>query len=264
MGRPCPGLVTKQSKAYTEAMSKTKILIVEDESIIAKDLQTILTDEGYEVPYTATNSKDALKYTEELRPDLILMDVIIQGPVDGVTTAKIINNLYDIPIIFLSAYSDKNTLSRARDVGSYGYLLKPCDERELAIAVDFGLQKARMDRMLKHQNQLLTSAICSIEAGAVVLNKNHQIELINSQAESLTGWKDAELSKKNIHEIFPHFDPLNQKTNELFEGSFTTKEGQTLKLNIKICPLQDSEQQVTGTLLTISWPSVAIARRSAS
>lgn len=125
-------------------MTSTKILIVEDESIIAKDLQTILRDAGYEVPHTANNSKDALRFVEEISPDLILMDVIIKGPVDGITTAQIIGTLYDIPVIFLSAYSDKMTLDRARVVGSFGYLLKPCDERELLIAVDFGLQKANM------------------------------------------------------------------------------------------------------------------------
>lgn len=233
-------------------MNKTKILVVEDESIIAKDLQTILTEAGYEVPFTASNSKDALKYTEELMPDLILMDVIIQGPVDGITTAQIINHLYDIPIIFLSAYSDKNTLDRARSVGSFGYLLKPCDERELLIAADFGLQKARMDRLLKAKNRLLTAVICNIETGAIVINNDHKIELVNPQAQTILGWKDAELNKKPIQELIQGYDAILQSSNEDLKGPFATKKDGPLQLNFKISPLFDNDNTPTGTLIYIS------------
>ncbi len=234
-------------------MIKTKILVVEDESIIAKDLQTILTEAGYEVPYTASNSKDALKYTEDLMPDLILMDVIIQGPVDGITTAQIINHLYDIPIIFLSAYSDKNTLDRARSVGSFGYLLKPCDERELLIAVDFGLQKARIDRLLKAQNRLFTAVICNIASGAIVVNNDNKIELVNPQAQAILGWKDADLHKKPIQELIQGYDSILQPGKDEFQGPFINKKDAPITLNFKTIPLRDNDNKPTGTLIYVSW-----------
>lgn len=186
-------------------MKNTKILIVEDESIIAKDLQSILTEAGYEVPYTADNSKEALHYVEILAPDLILMDVVIKGPVDGITTAQIISSLYDIPIIFLSAFSDRATLDRARIVGSFGYLLKPCDERELLIAVDFGLQKANMDRALKQRNDLITSVISQFEKGIIITNNEGLIEVINEKALQFLGSTENETIHRAIDEVLPGF-----------------------------------------------------------
>lgn len=233
-------------------MEKIKILIVEDESIIAKDLQTILTEAGYEVPYTASNSRDALKYTEDLLPDLILMDVIIQGPVDGITTAQIINHVYDIPIIFLSAYSDKNTLDRARGVGSFGYLLKPCDEKELLIAIDFGLQKARMDRLLKAQNKLLSSVISNFDAGAIVVNRAGQIELVNPQAQAILGWKDADLAKKPISELIQGYDLIVASPQEEYKAAFITKMQGPLQLSFKQQPLTDNDHNPTGHLIYLN------------
>lgn len=233
-------------------MSKKKILIVEDESIIAKDIQSILTEAGYEVPYFASNSKDALKYIEEIKPDLILMDVIIKGPVDGVTTAQIINQLYDIPIIFLSAYSDNHTLERAKQTSSFGYLLKPCDERELVIAVDFGLQKANMDRLLKNQNKLFSSVICNIETGAIVLNQKRCVELINHQAQLILGWKDFEVLKKNIHEFIPSFESVTLEKKDSYQVNvFTHKSGQAL-LTLRNIELTDEQNNITGYLIFIS------------
>ena len=232
-------------------MEKTRILIVEDESIIAKDLQSILTEAGYHAPFTAANSKDALKYTEELKPDLILMDVIIQGPVDGITTAQIINHVYDIPIIFLSAYSDKNTLDRARGVGSFGYLLKPCDDKELLIAIDFGLQKARMDRLLKAQNRLLSSVIGHFESGAVVINRLGQIELINPQAQKILGWTDSDLAKKPIDQLVQGFVRLIENPQEEYRAPFITKNNGLIELTFRVQKLKDSDNHDTGALIYV-------------
>jgi PAS domain S-box-containing protein len=233
-------------------MERPKILIVEDESIIAKDLQTILGDAGYDVPYTAANSRDALRYTEELKPDLILMDVVIQGPVDGITTAQIINHVYDIPIIFLSAYSDKNTLDRARGVGSFGYLLKPCDERELLIAVDFGLQKARMDRMLKAQNRLLTSVIGNFDAGAIVINEKGIIQLINPQAQAVLGWQDSDLANRHISDLILRFNDVTAENTEDYRAPFISKSNGPLNMEFKVQQLFDQNKVKTGKLIYIA------------
>lgn len=233
-------------------MNKKKILIVEDENIIAKDLQHILKEAGYDVPYCASNSKDALKYIDELQPDLILMDVIIKGPVDGITTAQIVNQLYEIPIIFLSAYSDNHTLDRAKQTSSFGYLLKPCDERELVIAVDFGIQKANMDKMIKTQNKLYSSVIKNIDTGAIVLNHKRCIELINTQAQNILGWKDFEVLKKNIHEYIPSYESITTDKKESYKVQvFTSKAGQVL-LNLRNIELTDDQNTTTGYLIFLS------------
>jgi PAS domain S-box-containing protein len=235
-------------------MDRIKILVVEDESVIAKDIQTILTEAGYIVPYTASNSKDAVKYAELLKPDLILMDVIIQGPVDGISTAQIINQLYDIPIIFLSAYSDKNTLDRARTVGSFGYLLKPCDEKELLIAVDFGLQKARMDRMIKNQNKLLASVISNIPTGALVINLEGDIELLNGNAQKILGWTENEILKKPFKNYVLNFDPAKAEPNKPYEVSYLNRDGAERPINLQLQKLYSNDGQITGILAYISEP----------
>ncbi|MEY4616310.1 MAG: hypothetical protein RJB66_1270 [Pseudomonadota bacterium] len=234
-------------------MEQTKILVVEDESIIAKDLQNILIEAGYDVPYTAANSKDALKYTEELNPDLILMDVIIQGPVDGITTAQIISHVYEIPIIFISAYSDKATLDRARSIGSFGYILKPCDEKELLITIDFGLQKARMDKLIKAQNRLLSSVLSNLETGAVVINEKGQIEFINPPVQQVLGWKDSELLKKSISELIPNYNQITNQSVEEYQGQFLTKNSGLMDLKFKLQLLTDNNNLPTGKLIQFSF-----------
>lgn len=233
-------------------MNKIKVLIVEDESIIAKDLQTILREAGYDVPYTAATSKEALKYTEEIKPDLILMDVVIKGSVDGISTAQVINGLYDIPIIFLSAYSDKMTLERARTIGSFGYLLKPCDEKELLIAVDFGLQKARMDRLIKTQNKLYSAALENLEKGVIVLNDAGGIELINPQAQILLGWKEADIQQLTIHHLLPELSTLILETETGKEGGkIKTNDNHLDGLVFKPQRLMNHEEKICGTLIYV-------------
>lgn len=233
-------------------MEKKKVLIVEDESIIAKDLQIILVEAGYDVPFTATNSKDALKYTEELMPDLILMDVVIQGPVDGITTAQIVNQIYDIPIVFLSAYSDKSTLERARSVGSFGYLLKPCDDRELLISVDFGIQKAQFERILKDHNKLLRSVICQIEPGAIVVDLHGKIDLLNPQAQMMLGWQDSEINKTSIEELIENFHEITKDQKDHYSGLFKTKKNGSLMFDFRLQKLEDNDKRPTGFLLYLN------------
>jgi PAS domain S-box-containing protein len=242
-------------------MELKKILVVEDENIIAKDLQLILSEAGYHVPYTAANSKDALKYAEELQPDLILMDVIIQGPVDGIATAHIISQTHDTPVIFLSAYSDKKTLERAKQLGSFGYLLKPCDDRELLIAVDFGIQKASVDRLLRDNNRLLKSALCHLEPGAIVVNLDGKIDLINSQAQVILGWMDNEINNRSVSDLIQNFDELVKENKETYEAVFNSKKNGSIKLAFKLQKISDNDKKPTGFLIYISSEMTASLRK---
>ncbi|MCK5198722.1 MAG: response regulator, partial [Spirochaetales bacterium] len=112
-------------------MKQEKILIVEDERIIALDLQRRLMRFGYHDPVITTNGLDALKAIDSNRPDIILMDIMLSSDFDGIETATIINEKYNIPLIFLTAYSDEKTVERAKKAEPYGYILKPFKEKEL-------------------------------------------------------------------------------------------------------------------------------------
>src|SRR5690242_1151817 len=105
--------------------ARKSILIVEDEGIVAKDLQRDLADLGYEVPVVAATSEDALRSASSRCPDLALMDVHIRGPRDGIETASLLRTRFHVPVIFLTALADEQTLERVLTTEPYGYLTKP-------------------------------------------------------------------------------------------------------------------------------------------
>jgi signal transduction histidine kinase len=123
------------------AAKAINILIVEDELLIAKNLSHKLESLGYQIVGIVSCGADAIQRAGEMKPDLILMDIVIKGDIDGIETAVIINQKFDIPIIYTTAYADDETLQRAENTGSYGYLLKPFKQREVHATIKIALSK---------------------------------------------------------------------------------------------------------------------------
>jgi len=130
-------------------MSTARVLIVEDESIIALDIQTSLQNAGYQVVSIATNAEEALSYTADLQPDLVLMDIRLRGEMDGVETAEQIRQTWQLPVIFLTAHADENTLSRAKKTQPFGYILKPFEDRELITMIEIALSRHRAETIIQ-------------------------------------------------------------------------------------------------------------------
>tara|TARA_R110002049_G_scaffold72169_5_gene186229 strand:- start:1414 stop:2097 length:684 start_codon:yes stop_codon:yes gene_type:complete len=130
-------------------MNSERVLIVEDENVVALDLTRRLKKLGYCVIGMASNAKRALSLVDKHAPDLVLMDIHIQGHTDGIEIARILYDKYQIPVIFLTAYSEEATLNRAKESKPYGYLLKPYSERELHAGIQVALEKSRADRKLR-------------------------------------------------------------------------------------------------------------------
>ena len=120
-------------------MPDARILIVEDEGIQALDMQRRLTALGYPVPVIASSGEEALQKTAVSRPDLVLMDIMLPGKIDGIMAAEKIRAGFDIPVIYITAYADEDTLRRARITEPHGYIVKPFKERELYITIDIAL-----------------------------------------------------------------------------------------------------------------------------
>ena len=112
-------------------MKTRQILVVEDERIVADDIKMILQRLGYVVSGMASSGEEAVKKAEEIHPDLVLMDIVLEGKMDGVESASIIRYRFDIPVVYLTAYSDKKTLERAKVTEQFGYILKPFEDREV-------------------------------------------------------------------------------------------------------------------------------------
>ena len=182
-------------------MKKKKILVVEDERIIAIDLQRRLERFGYIVVAIAASGEQALKLIKEHLPDIILMDIMLVGDIDGIETATIIKDQFSIPVIFLTAYSDEKTLDRAKVAEPSGYILKPFKDKELYTTIDISLYKYRVDQELKRQQRWSTAILHSIGDGILATDTDDKIILLNPIAEKILGWVEKEAVGKNISEI---------------------------------------------------------------
>jgi CheY-like chemotaxis protein len=123
---------------------KAKIVVVEDEIIILKDIKQKLKSIGYEVPASVSSGEEALKKVEEIRPDLVLMDIQLEGEMDGIEVANQIVSKFNIPVIYLTSYSDSKTFNRAIGTEPDNYLVKPFDETELKTAIETSLFQKRL------------------------------------------------------------------------------------------------------------------------
>ena len=136
-----------------------KILIVEDESIVGLDIQNRLQHLGYEVPGVASSGEEAIQLASEIEPDLVLMDIMLQGDIDGVESADIIRERFGFSVIFLTAYSDENTLQRAKITEPFGYILKPFKERELYTTIEVVLSRHEAEIKLRRAHDELEQRV---------------------------------------------------------------------------------------------------------
>ena len=144
-------------------MEKPVIFIVEDEAIVANDIKETLKSLGYDVKGIAKSGEIALEKIKELKPDLVLMDIHLSTQMDGVETAGKVHVLYNIPVIYLTAYADKALLDRAKVTEPYGYVIKPYDERELHSVIEMALYKHRIEREIKKRDDVLFAVSSAVE-----------------------------------------------------------------------------------------------------
>jgi len=144
-------------------MDKARILVVEDEAIVAMDIADTLRNLGHEVTDTVPSRERAIESTKEDRPDLILMDIGLKGEMDGIQTAELIRSQFSIPVIFLTAYADEKTVERAKIAAPCGYLTKPFEEKDLRIAVEVGLYRARLESEREALIKELQEALAKIK-----------------------------------------------------------------------------------------------------
>ncbi len=138
-------------------MSKVRVLVVEDEFIVSKDIQNSLVKLGYEVVGSAATGEKALEVAMETRPDVILMDIMLKGEINGIETAQNILKEFNVPIIFLTAYTDENTLGKAKQVQPFGYIIKPFKEIDLHTTIEMAIFKHAKDmEVLKERNLFYT------------------------------------------------------------------------------------------------------------
>lgn len=174
-------------------MEKCRILIVEDEAIIAMELRETLTHLGYTVVGNELRGEDAVRTAGRLRPDVVLMDIRLKGPMDGIEAADRIARRYDIPVIYTTAHSDRETLSRAIRSQPYGYIIKPYNERDLYSNIEMALHKHRVKTRLEESPEMVDSALNMIAGAVVVTDAEGRVERLNLEAERVTGYRLADV-----------------------------------------------------------------------
>jgi PAS domain S-box-containing protein len=182
-------------------MEKTNILIVEDESIVAKEIKITLQELGYAVSGIVSSGKKAIEKVEESKPGLVLMDIKLKGEIDGIEAAGQINARYDIPIVYLTAYADERILERAKITEPFGYILKPFSDRELHSTIEIALYKHRMQQKLIDHAKWLSTTLTSLGDAVIATDEDGCVKFLNPVAQSLTGWTMEEASGRELTDI---------------------------------------------------------------
>jgi PAS domain S-box-containing protein len=183
-------------------MKKARILVVEDEAIIAKDIRRRLEKHGYEVSSTVSTGGEAVRRAGEDEPDLILMDIVLPGDIDGVDAAGIIRSRNDIPVVYLTAYTNEAIVERAIRTEPFGYITKPFEDSELCRTIEMALFKHRMERRLRESEEWLATTLRSMGEAVVATDRGSAVRFMNPVAEGITGWQGEEASGRPVTDIF--------------------------------------------------------------
>lgn len=174
-------------------MSKINVLVVEDESIVSKDIQHSLKKLGYNVVGASSTGEKAIELAGEERPDIVLMDIMLKGEMNGIEAAEKIKELYSIPIVFLTAYADESTLSKAKRTEPYGYILKPFKEIDLHTTIEMAVYKHGKEQEMVKERDLLFSLVENKDgSGDYIFVKSNSklVKLNNSEIYYIEALKD--------------------------------------------------------------------------
>ena len=178
------------------------ILIVEDQRVVARDIEAHLTRLGYSVAGITASGSEAVRLAGELRPDLVLMDIRLEDDIDGVDAAVQIRERLRLPVIYLTAYADSETLRRAKITEPLAYVLKPFEERELRTVLEVALYKHRADRKIGESERRYAVTLASIGDAVIATDERGRITFMNPVACSLTGWPPGEAAGRPLGEVF--------------------------------------------------------------
>jgi PAS domain S-box-containing protein len=183
-------------------MTPARILIVEDDRIVARDISQQLARIGHSVVGMTANGEEAIALAFDSRPDLILMDVRLAGTLDGVETALRIREQYRIPVVYLTAYADDDTVTRASMTEPFGYLLKPFENSQLRTVIEMALYKHNAERRLRESERRYAATLSSIGDAVIATDNEARITFLNPVAEQLTGWTHEEALGLPVGEVF--------------------------------------------------------------
>jgi len=230
-------------------MNDVKILVVEDDASSAIILEKILIKGGYEVTAVVNNGEAALKEIPARQPDIILMDISISGGMDGVETATRIKAHHDLPIIYMTGYSDEATIDRAKKTAPFAYILKPFREKEVTITIEMALYKSQLDQKIKESELRLSTTLDNLHDAVISTDKNGIINYLNPNAELLIGALKERVSGQSIENVLNIRNQITLK--EIPDRhAFIFDDAKVIERNQPLVLISTSGQQRIVTLTT--------------
>ena len=256
-------LQDQNAKEEAKTMTNAQVLIVEDESIVAENIRTRLLSLGYAVSAVVSSGQEAVQEAAETHPDLVLMDIKLEGDMDGVEAAEQIRARFDIPVVYLTAYANDDTLQRAKITEPFGYILKPFEVRELQTAIELALYKHKMESKLKQSERWLATTLRSIGDGVIATDAKGCVVFMNPVAEALTGWKQEEAWGRDLTKVFNIIDEETHKVTEtpatkairegvvlgLANHTLIPRDGAEIAIGDSAAPIRDDKGNVSGAVL---------------
>lgn len=251
-------------------MTSARILVVEDENITAEDIGEGLKKMGYEVSAVVSTGEAAVKKAEELSPDLIIMDIRLKGKMDGIEAAQQIRMRFGIPVIYLTAYFDENTVERAKITEPSGYIIKgdssflnkPFDAGELHTAIEITLYKHKMELRLRKNQQQFDLILKNVSDAVISTDSRRLIRLLNSKAEDITGWLEEDAIGMDLMDVLNpvsgqlgllDMDDISMaRPLELSSEVIENKNGDRITINGTLNPDKDENGKIDGWVMVFS------------
>ncbi len=250
-------------------MPPARILLAEDESIVAMDIQHRLECMDYKVVGWVTAGNQIIPEIERTHPDLVLMDIMLKGKMDGIHAAQAIQQQFFLPVVYLTALADDNTLRRAKKTGPFGFIIKPFNDTDLHTTIELALYKFQADRILRENEQQLTTTLRSMSDGVIATDTGGQVKLMNAVAEKLTGWSLSEARGKNANAVVKIVGPAHQVIQwDMLSGAPLSDEvlksfrdsllllpksdrAVPIPVDVSVSPLHDARGQSMGIVLVV-------------
>ncbi len=238
------------------------ILVVEDEAVAALDLQMKLNLMGYHVPKVASSSDGVTALLNVLRPDLALIDINLGAKPDGIDIGAKLRDLHGVPVIYVTALTDDETLERARLTEPYGYLMKPVRDRELEIAVEIALSKHKIEQEKRDREFRSSSILKCLGSAVIAAGSDNRVNFINPAAEQLTGWNESLAIGTTISTVFnvrvrqKAFGPWFQLSSDRYcqtkfydETILISREGRELPVQSRFSLITDEMGRQVGDVV---------------
>jgi len=236
-----------------------KVLLVEDDRITSRLMQKYISDLGYGLTSAVSSGEDALREIDLNEPDLVLMDINLEGKLDGIESAKTITSRHSVPFVYITSSSDFSTMERAKERNAYGYIIKPFDKKDLRATMEMALLRHEMERKIRENEYRMSTILNSIADSVVVVNEGGIIEYMNPSAESLLDVKKDKILGQNINEAvkigsYPKDDgrmffPMSMNYIEF--NNYLSTEKKTIPVDFTSTPMRQENGRSRGAVVVV-------------